>query len=92
MCLKGMLGCFTFNESGKIMLSSLVKKGEIFKVKEDIYHVFLPLSSKTIFFETRAGPFYPKKKQLFPRWCPKTNTEMKKFKKYLHSQLNEKKN
>ena len=90
MCLYGKMGCFTFNKSGKITSNSLIKNGEFFKVKKKIYHVFIPVSSITIFFETRSGPFNPKDKQLIPTWSPKNERNQRKFKKKLYSALNEK--
>ena len=87
LCLYGKMGCFTFSKKGKILSKSLIKKGEFFKVKEKVYHVFIPVSLKTIFFETRSGPFNPQKKQLIPIWSPKTPEEIKKFKNILYNKI-----
>ena len=85
MCIDGKMGCFIFNKFGKITTKTVIKKGEFFKVKEKIYHTFIPLSSKAIFFETRSGPFDPQKKQLIPSWSPSGEKEKIKFKSFLYS-------
>ena len=87
LCLYGKMGCFTFSNSGKILSQSIIKKGDFFKVKDQIYHSFIPISKKSIFFETRSGPFNPKKKQLVPSWSPKSKEDIRKFKNYLYKKL-----
>jgi cupin fold WbuC family metalloprotein len=92
LCLKGKIGCFSFYKNGKIKNHSIVSKGEFYKVKEKVFHSFIPLSKQVIFFETRSGPFSPKSKAILPKWAPKINSEKKKFNKNLIKKLNEKKN
>lgn len=92
LCFKGRIGCFSFYKNGKIKNFSIISKSEFYKVKEKVFHAFIPLTSQVIFFETRAGPFNPKSKSILPKWLPKNQLEKDIFKKNLIKKLYEKKN
>ena len=87
--LEGELGCFLFNNNGRIKYSCSIKKGEMFKVPSMEYHTILPISKKVLFLEMRNGP-YVRKKTNVPKWCPNSNSshdEIEKYKKKLMKYL-----
>ena len=84
--IEGKLACFLFDNSGKITYSCILKNNEIFKTPKKVYHVTSPITD-VVYHESKSGKFDRKKNSIFPKWCPKTEKDIKKFKKKLLSNL-----
>ena len=79
--IEGKLGCFLYSNNGRINYSCVLKKGEILKTPENVYHNILPLSKKVIYYEAKSGPFI-REHTIIPDWCPRENSNIESINKY----------
>jgi len=59
--LRGSLGVVSFDESGQVTATVLLRAGEavVADIPHGMYHTAVALESGTIFFEAKAGPYLP---------------------------------
>ena len=79
--IEGKLGCFLYSDSGSIIYSCVLTKGEIFKTPTNVYHNIMPISSKVIYHEAKSGPFI-REDTIIPTWCPSLNDSQESINNY----------
>ena len=69
----GEAACFVFDETGKVMLSRMLRQNGtfLFRVGDDQYHMIVPLTDYAIYHEAKPGPFLSTGDSVFADWAPK---------------------
>ena len=57
--LRGKLGTVIFDDSGQVLFSGVLLPGMVADVPFDTLHTWVALEDRTVFFETKAGPYVP---------------------------------
>lgn len=88
--IEGKLACFLYSNKGEITYTCTLKRGEILKIKKNVYHNFLPITKRVIYYEAKSGPFI-REHTVIPNWCPKENDSNENIEKYKNFLLNNRK-
>lgn len=73
LCLRGSLGVIVFSSSGAVeRLAVLEPAGEVLgiDIPHGVFHSVLALTSGTVFFEAKAGPYVPLASNERAAWAP----------------------
>jgi cupin fold WbuC family metalloprotein len=75
--LSGKLGIVTFDETGKVSETALlsVETGNrAADIPHGVFHTALALTSGTVFYEAKAGPYRPLSEEEKACWAPEENS------------------
>jgi len=73
LVVRGRLGVVIFDETGTVVESRMLAAGgETFgaTVPRGVFHTFISLEPRTVFFEAKAGPYRPLGPESFAPWAP----------------------
>ena len=71
--LRGQLGVLCFDDEGKIVETALLVAGSdqtVITIPHGIFHTAVSLTSGSIFFEAKAGPYIPFSEAEIASWAP----------------------
>lgn len=75
--LAGKLGIVTFDENGKVSETALLSAetgNRAADIPHGVFHTALALTSGTVFYEAKAGPYRPLSEEEKASWAPEENS------------------
>lgn len=68
--IEGRAAIVLFDDDGCVESANVLDVGDVFRIGLGIFHAILPISDRTIFHESRMGPFDKGADTEFPDWAP----------------------
>lgn len=68
--IEGRSATILFDDDGNITSANVLDVGDIFRIGLNVFHAVVPISTQTIFHESRMGPFKKDADTKYPSWAP----------------------
>lgn len=73
--LQGSLRFFVFDETGTVKFDTFLEASGVIDIEPRVWHNFVVLSTDTIIFETKMGPYDAEMDKEFAMWAPGENSD-----------------
>lgn len=85
--IEGRMGVFIFDDSGKVIDSTVLDPASdfLYKVGDDMFHAVMPLTDYVVYHESKTGPFTGEGDSIFASFAPE-ESELDKIEAF-YSQL-----
>ena len=68
--VEGELGLVSYNEQGEAVEAGIIRKGEVYRLAVELYHLVTPMTDIVVYHEAKPGPFRGDKDLILPDWRP----------------------
>ena len=80
--IDGKMAIFVFDHAGNVIDSTVLVRGDVYRIEKNQYHSVMPVTNIVIYHENKPGPFLGSDDSIFPNWAP-NESDHDSIKKYV---------